>query len=102
MVTVKLFGNLRALGAAPVNEVPGQTVREAIATLCAEYPALRPAIFDGDGLQPHVRVMIDGRDIELAEGLETPLAGGEQVAVFPPIAGGSYNTRRGNHRRIGR
>jgi molybdopterin synthase sulfur carrier subunit len=88
MATVKLFGGLRNLGAAPVNDVEGQTVRAVILALCAENTALKEAIFDGDVLRPHVRVMIDGRDIELAEGLETPLTGNEQVAIFPPIAGG--------------
>jgi len=88
MVTVKLFGNLRDLGAASVSEMPGHTVRDAISALCVENETLREAIFDGDVLMPHVRVMINGRDIELAEGLDTRLQGGEQIAIFPPIAGG--------------
>jgi molybdopterin synthase sulfur carrier subunit len=66
----------------------GETVRAVILALCVENTALKEAIFDGDVLRPHVRVMIDGRDIELAEGLETSLTGNEQVAIFPPIAGG--------------
>jgi len=88
MATIKLFGSLRGLGAAPVNDVPGQTVRAAILALCAGNKTLKEAIFDGEALRAHVRVMVNGRDIELADGLETPLTGSNQVAIFPPIAGG--------------
>ncbi len=88
MTTVKLYGNLRDFAAAPVTDVTGDTVRAVLMALSLENEALHEAIFNGDVLLPHVRVMIDGRDIELAEGLDTPLHGAEQIAIFPPIAGG--------------
>jgi molybdopterin synthase sulfur carrier subunit len=88
MTVVKLYGNLRDFVAAPVTDVTGDTVRAVLMALSVENDALRDAIFNGDVLLPHVRVMIDGRDIELAEGLDTPLQGAEQIAIFPPIAGG--------------
>jgi molybdopterin synthase sulfur carrier subunit len=88
MATVKLYGNLRDLVTTPVADVPGQTVRAVLLNLIAQNEALRAAIFTDDLLLPHVRVMIDGRDIELAQGLDTPLSGREQIAVFPPVAGG--------------
>ena len=90
MATVKLYGNLRDFVAASVTDVPGHTVRAVLIELSAENEALHAAMFNGDVLLPHVRVMINGRDIELAEGLDTPLHGAEQIAIFPPIAGG-YN-----------
>ena len=69
-------------------EVSGTTVREALSELCLAYPALQEAIFDGEELQAYVRVMVNGRDIELAEGLDTVVDDADQIAVFPPIAGG--------------
>jgi molybdopterin synthase sulfur carrier subunit len=88
MIKVKLFGNLREFTPESTIETPGDTVREVLLGLCKSNQGLCQAIFDGDTLQPHVRVMIDGRDIELAAGLDTPVSTSQQIAVFPPIAGG--------------
>ena len=88
MAIVKLFGGLRARAATAQTEVSGTTVREVLSALCDGNDELRSAIFNGDELQPHVRVMIAGRDIELIQGLDTPVSDTEQLAVFPPIAGG--------------
>jgi molybdopterin synthase sulfur carrier subunit len=88
MITVKLFGNLRDYTADSTIEVPGDTVRAVLLWLCESNNDLYQAIFSGDALQPHVRVMIDGRDIELNAGLDTPVSESQKIAVFPPIAGG--------------
>ena len=88
MITVKLFGNLRDYTADSTIEAPGDTVRAVLFWLCESNNDLYQAIFDGDDLQPHVRVMIDGHDIELDAGLDTPVSASQQIAIFPPIAGG--------------
>lgn len=88
MAVVKLFGGLRNRATAAQIEASGTTVREVLLAACADNHQLRSAIFDGEELQPHVRVMIAGRDIELSQGLATPVADTDQLAVFPPIAGG--------------
>jgi molybdopterin synthase sulfur carrier subunit len=92
MAVVKLFGGLRDHAAAAQIEVSGATVREILLALCAGNDPLRSAIFDGEELQPHVRVMITGRDIELNQGLDTPVSDIDQLAIFPPIAGGREAT----------
>lgn len=89
MPLVKLFGHLRDYTNAPQVEIQGATVREVLAALCAGNAPLCQAILDGDALRPHVRVMINGRDIALAQGLDTLLDESDQLAIFPPIAGGS-------------
>ena len=91
MARGKLFGNLRDYAGAHEIEGGGATVNQVLNGLCDEYPGLRDAIFDGDRLLPHVRVMIDGRDIELDQGLDTPIGADDQLAIFPPIAGGGGN-----------
>ena len=55
----------------------------------ADNAALSTAIFDGAQLRAHLRVLVNGRDIELAQGLDTPLEFNDQVAIFPPVAGGA-------------
>ena len=61
---------------------------ERVLDLCAAHPELRAAIFDGQALARYVRVMVNGRDIELTEGLNTEINENDQLAIFPPIAGG--------------
>jgi molybdopterin synthase sulfur carrier subunit len=86
---IKLFAGLRQVAGRSQVDAAGATLREALEHLCAGDEDLRAAIFDGHVLHPHVRVLINGRDSELAQGLDTPLTEDDQVAVFPPIAGGS-------------
>ena len=89
---VKLFGSLRGLAGLTSGQVAvsasGATVGEVLLDLCAAYPLLGEAIFDDHALGPYIRVMINGRDIELADGLDTATGENDQMAVFPPIAGG--------------
>jgi molybdopterin converting factor small subunit len=91
---VKLFGGLRRHTMGAVIDTSGATVREALESICADNNALRAAIFDGVALRPHVRVMVNGHDSELAQGLDTPVSGSDEIAVFPPIAGGSHRRKQ--------
>ena len=85
---IKLFGGLRQKAGMDEKEASGETLREALESICDNDQLLRAAIFDGDALRPHVRIMINGHDSELAQGLDTAVCGDDQIAVFPPIAGG--------------
>ncbi len=88
MVQVKLFGNLRRHTGEKVVSASGETVWDVLKTLFAQYPGLETAVIDNDQLRPHIRVMINGHDSELADGLETAVSENDQIAIFPPIAGG--------------
>jgi molybdopterin synthase sulfur carrier subunit len=98
MPHVKLFGSLRRYVNEHEFDIPGQSIDDVLKTLCTENAALCAAIFDGDKLRPHVRVMISGRDVELDEGLNTPVGEADDIAIFPPIAGGSGTTAGPNIR----
>ena len=88
MPLVKLFANLRSLAGVKQLEEPGETVQAVLENLFLEKSVLKTAIFDGDSLRPYVRIMVNGRDIELGKGLSTPLNGEDQLTIFPSIAGG--------------
>lgn len=88
MPQVRLFGNLRKLASTTTLEFAGDTVREVILALCAANEDLCGAILDDGHLRPHVRVMVAGRDVVLTGGLDTPVGEADQIAIFPPIAGG--------------
>jgi len=87
---IKLFGGLRQKAGSAEKEATGSTVREALEYICVDNEILRAAIFDGNDLLPHVRVMVNGHDSELAKGLETALSAKDEIAIFPPIAGGCF------------
>jgi molybdopterin synthase sulfur carrier subunit len=89
MPIVKLFGGLRRHAGRVSVTIEGDTVRAALAALCAGNTKLRTAIWDGDKVRDHVRVMVGGHDIELGQGLDTPVTSNDEIAVFPPVAGGA-------------
>jgi len=91
-VLVKLFANLQQV-AGPRVEVtvgPEATVRDVLEALFAKVPALREEIMEPDGkaTRPFVSIMVKGRLIRDLQGLDTPVAGASEIAIFPPVAGG--------------
>lgn len=88
---IKLFGGLRQKAGSAEKVSSGATVREALENLCSGNDALQAAIFSGDELQAHIRIMVNGHDSELAQGLDTTVTDDDEIAVFPPIAGGCVN-----------
>ena len=88
LMKIKFYGGLRQIAGTKDQEIAGATIREVLEKICADNESLRMAIFDGTNLHQHVRVMVNGRDSELAQGLETPVSANDQIAIFPPIAGG--------------
>ena len=37
---------------------------------------------------PHIRLMVNGRDIAFLDGMETALQSGDEVLILPPVSGG--------------
>ncbi len=69
--------------------VEAATVREALGALVAEHPALEARVLEGDGVPSFLNVFVDGEDVRLLDGLETPLAAGSTVLLLPAVAGGA-------------
>ncbi|MBI4363136.1 MAG: MoaD/ThiS family protein [Euryarchaeota archaeon] len=91
-VTLKAFANLgEALGRPEVEmDIPeGATLRALLEEAIRRHPGLRGMLFDEKGeLRPAINVMLNGDQVEYGEGLDTPLSEGDEVAIFPPVAGG--------------
>ena len=90
MIKAKFFAHFRDLFGGREREVPmgpGRTVRDALDLLC-DTPARRTELFDGGGLKPHLVVMVNGVHIRTLRGLDTELAEGDTLAVFPFLVGG--------------
>jgi molybdopterin synthase sulfur carrier subunit len=90
---IRLYATLRARAdgerEVDVGWRAGASVGDAIRELVARKPALDGCIVDAQGrVVPYVSVFIDGRDIRYLDGLTTALADGDEIAIFPPVAGG--------------
>jgi molybdopterin converting factor small subunit len=69
-------------------EVSGATVRAALDDLVRQYPGLQPKLFDGGKLRPYVNVFVNDEDIRYLDEMDTPVTGGQTVALIPAVAGG--------------
>jgi sulfur-carrier protein len=89
-IKVKFFAYFREIFDAREKDMilsEGATVRGLLEVL-ADSPRRREELFAGKGLKPLVIVMKNGTSINSLEGLDTSLAEGDTVAVFPFITGG--------------
>jgi len=82
MATVKIPTQLRAAtdGEATAN-VQGSTVGEVLDALYDRYGELRSRIAEDGGLRRFVNVYVGGEDIRFLEGLDTPVADGDEVTI---------------------
>jgi MoaD family protein len=87
---IKLFGGLRQKAEGAELNGSGATIREVLKTISSEHDSLGKALFinGSDDLRPHIRIMVNGLDSELLAGLDTAVSKDDQIAIFPPIAGG--------------
>jgi MoaD family protein len=92
MPTVKLFANLRRLAGTKELSVAGDTVGTVMDELVRGHPALAPILLEKQGLRPHVLVTLNGHNINE---LNVQVTEQDVIAVFPPIAGGTYGSLSG-------
>jgi molybdopterin converting factor small subunit len=68
--------------------VEAATVGEAIAALVGAHPALEGRVLQAGGVPAFINVFVDGEDIRLLHGLDTPVRPGAKVLLLPAVAGG--------------
>ncbi len=66
----------------------GTTVGDVLATLEAEYEGLEGRLLEDGAVAEHLSVLKNGRDVVHMDGVDTDLAEGDLLSVFPPVAGG--------------
>lgn len=90
-VKIRFFARFRELlGTDIITDVEAGTTFPALITTIAEKnPEGYTAIFDEKGaFREFVILMKNGRRIDIADAAETPVSDGDDIAVFPPVAGG--------------
>lgn len=87
----RLFATLaETAGEDEVSIEDAETVGDALSALLTAHPDLEDEILAEDGtLLDHVRLLHEGEDpFAAGEGLDTPVADGDELALFPPVSGG--------------
>jgi molybdopterin synthase sulfur carrier subunit len=70
-------------------DVTGATVGKVLAALGQAHPGVGHRVLDERGvLRRHVNVYVNGESIRYLEGIETPVADGDEVWILPAVSGG--------------
>jgi len=90
-VKVRFFARFRELLGTDLMVEPeeGTTLTALVKTVAGKNREGYSAIFDKqDNFREFVIVMRNGRRVEHADAAAVVVAGGDEIAVFPPVAGG--------------
>ena len=72
--------------------VEGETVRNALRALLAEYPVLEGRVLVDDTLPAYLNVFVDGNDVRSLNGLDTEVGEETAILLMPAVAGGRTRT----------
>jgi molybdopterin synthase sulfur carrier subunit len=88
---LRFFATFReAVGTKTVTRevADGATVGGVLRELEASYEGLEGQLVEDGDLRPQINVLKNGREVLHMQGMGTPLADGDTLSVFPPVAGG--------------
>jgi molybdopterin synthase sulfur carrier subunit len=88
MAIVKLFANLRKVAGTREVDIAGANLAAVVSELVKQNPALSGHLLENGQLRPHVIITINGHP---TLDMQAALSEQDQIAIFPPIAGGAYN-----------
>ena len=89
MTTIRIPTPLRPYtGGSSKVTVNGGTVGSALADLTAQFPDLRPHLFEGDTLRSFVNVYLNEEDVRHLQGAATAVTPADTLMIIPSIAGG--------------
>ena len=88
---LRFFANFReAVGTKTITrEYDAETVGDVLVALEDEFEGLTGEILEDGAVRPQVNVLLNGRDVEHEQGIETPIEPDDTLSIFPPVAGGA-------------
>jgi len=70
-------------------ETSSRSVRDLLADLWKQYPALRDRIVDEQNeVRQHINIFVGEDAIRHASGLDTPVSGNDEIMIVPAVSGG--------------
>jgi sulfur-carrier protein len=90
-VKVRFFARFRELLGTDIITEPqaGTTLSVLVSGIAQKNKEGRDAIFDEQGsFREFVILMRNGKRVETSDAAKTVVADGDEIAVFPPVAGG--------------
>jgi molybdopterin synthase sulfur carrier subunit len=87
-VKLKMYGLLREQCGSEEIELQGNNFFEVLEVLVQEFPILKELIFDQHMKLKENVYLINGRNINLLNGINTLVKEGDNIAIFPIITGG--------------
>jgi molybdopterin synthase sulfur carrier subunit len=89
-IKVRSFAGFRhVLGKEIELDLPdGSSVADLMRAICVFRPAMCSLLFAGEEMKADVNVFVAGKNIASLQGLQTLLAEGDEVALFPAVIGG--------------
>jgi MoaD family protein len=90
-VIIKYFADIRTLTGRGEQQwtKAAPTVRALASELVSEYgAAFEKKVFHEGHLSGSIIILVNGQDVTLRNGLETPLSPEDTVVFFPMVAGG--------------
>lgn len=87
---VEMYSLVRQITGEKEIELEASTVGQALNKLADRYGAEfeRQVYSREDGLSGGINILLKGKNIHVLRGLETPLAAGDEIAMFYSIEGG--------------
>ncbi|SFR51491.1 ubiquitin-like small modifier protein 1 [Halogeometricum limi] len=90
-VQLRFFANFReAVGSKTIErDYEMSTVGDVLRELEAEFDGLAGEILEDGHVRPQVNVLLNGRDVEHEQGVDTAIDEDDTLSIFPPVAGGA-------------
>lgn len=90
---VRVYATLRPIVGGPIATVdtqPGDSFRQLMDDLLTRWPDLSRELLDKHGeLRNNIHIFLNGRDVRYLDGLDMPIPANAEIAIFPPVGGGS-------------